>query len=179
MNAQHLSKTDMWGTPSYILDMVREVIGPIDLDPASCPEANKNVQARRFLTENEDGLKDGFWCLYPCKIFLNPPSGKINRVSKVKLFWQKLIDHYSEGLVKEAIFMGFSLEQLAILQDCTMHPFDFSVCIPRHRIKFVNLSDPSHLDCPTHGNFICHICDGSYANLSRFRKVFSKIGVVR
>lgn len=135
------------------------------------------MEATTFFTEQDDALSSVFWCSHPKNIFINPPSGKYKGVSKPKLFWQKLVDHWEEGLVKQAIFLGFSLEQLAILQDCTHSPLYFSFCIPRRRIKFINLIDPQHKDRPTHSNYICYV-DGLVDRRLNFRDCFAPLGEV-
>jgi hypothetical protein len=40
-----------WRTPRKFLDAAREVLGAIDLDPASGPEANETVKAAKFYTK--------------------------------------------------------------------------------------------------------------------------------
>jgi len=67
MNVQHSSKTDRWFTPPYIIEMVKEVLGEIDLDPASEEKANEVVGAREFYTQN---ALNETWVAN--KVFLNP-----------------------------------------------------------------------------------------------------------
>lgn len=40
-----------WFTPPRYIEAVREVLGAIDLDPASSLAANRIVQAKRYFTE--------------------------------------------------------------------------------------------------------------------------------
>ena len=47
-------------------------MGGIDLDPASCAEANKIVQAKQFYSQRDDGLKQPWFG----RIWLNPPYGR-------------------------------------------------------------------------------------------------------
>lgn len=177
-NIQHSSRTDQWATPNYIIEKVICTFQKeIDFDPCSSETANKVVKAKEYLSEADNGLKYGYWFKSPKSVFINPPSGKLNSVGKTKLFWQKLINHQYVGLLEQAIFLGFSVEQLAILQDCTSDPLDFSICIPRKRIKFVNLVDPNHKDRPTHSNFICYI-HGTTDNRLKFRECFTSLGKV-
>jgi hypothetical protein len=179
-NIQLSSRTDQWATPKDIIDRVYCTFGSsIDLDPASSELANAIVGAGRFITEEEDGLESDWIEDEEDKIsvFINPPSGKVNGEGKTKLFWKKLIEHYESGFLEQAIFLGFSVEQLAILQDCSYDPLDFSICIPRKRIKFVNLVSPEHKDRPTHSNFICYI-DGTVDNRQKFKDCFSDLGKV-
>jgi hypothetical protein len=71
-------------TPGTLLEMIRKVLGNIDLDPASCARAQKTVQANRYFTEKEDGLAQA----WAGRVFLNPPyTARI-----VNLWIKKLIE---------------------------------------------------------------------------------------
>lgn len=177
-NIQLSSRTDQWATPSEIIERVICTFDDtIEFDPASCETANLIVQANNYLTEEDDGLSEDLWFHEPSSVFINPPSGKYKGVGKTKLFWQKLIDHWEAGLIKQAMFLGFSVEALAQLQDCSKDPLDFSICIPRKRIKFINLENPEHKDRPTHSNFICYL-QGTVDNRERFAECFTDLGKV-
>jgi len=45
-----------WYTPKQYIEAVREVLGTIDLDPASSAHAQKVVQAGTYYTARDDGL---------------------------------------------------------------------------------------------------------------------------
>ncbi len=60
---------DEWYTPPEIIELVRTVLGEIDLDPASCIEAQRTVMAKRFYTKHNDGLCQKWLG----RVFLNPP----------------------------------------------------------------------------------------------------------
>lgn len=49
----------------------RQAMGGIDLDPASCAEANRGVQATRFFGAKENGLVHDWWG----RVWINPPFG--------------------------------------------------------------------------------------------------------
>ena len=72
MNVMHFSRDDSWRTPIWILDLVREVLGDIDVDPASSFEANENVRATSYLTKEDDGLFTT-WFTEPKTVYVNPP----------------------------------------------------------------------------------------------------------
>jgi len=58
-----------WYTPAQYVELARSVLGEIDLDPASSPEAQKVVRAKKFFDKNIDGLKQN----WDGRVFLNPP----------------------------------------------------------------------------------------------------------
>lgn len=79
-----MTTSDEFYTPPEEVEFVREFLGEIDLDPASCEDANKIVRAKQYYTKADDGLSlpwDG-------KVFCNPP--------------------YSRGLIEEFV-KGFLL----------------------------------------------------------------------
>jgi ParB family chromosome partitioning protein len=166
------SKTDEWYTPSYLIELSREVLGSIDLDPASCEYANQTVKAKRFIDSLEDGLAAD-WSGFPVSVFLNPPSGKSQGKSLMKQFWEKLLKFRESGMLQHAIFIGFSLEQLQVTQNCSQAIGDFPLCIPSKRVKF--LSKEGTFNSPTHGQVITYL-PGITNNTSKFYEVFSPLG---
>lgn len=42
------SEGDQWYTPAPVIALARRILGEIDLDPASCPEAQRVVRAARY-----------------------------------------------------------------------------------------------------------------------------------
>lgn len=115
--ARHTCDSPEWYTPSVFVDAAREVMGGIDLDPASHPEANETIRAVRFFTAEDDGLKQ----VWRGRIFLNPPGGKdANGKSLVPQFWRVLMREACEAAVTgecfQALWIGYSLEQLQTLR---------------------------------------------------------------
>ncbi len=170
MNALHLSKSAEHHTPLDIIESARTVMGGIDLDPASSIEFNERVKATKFYTKDDDGLtKD-----WKGRVFLNPPGDKSGML--VKKFWRKLVRDYEEGRVDEAIWIGFSLEQLTSLQSVdVMHPLRYPTCVPRRRLKYCG-------DSPTHGSYITYLPDvtrNAYGySVDLFMDEFHKYGIV-
>ena len=172
MNIQHSSHSDQWWTPSPIMDLVRSVLNVIELDPASCVEANKFIGAGTFFTEREDGLRQD-WSKYKT-IFLNPPGGKVGNKSQSIMFWEKLISYRQS--FDHAIYIGFSIEQLAVSQGKGFPSLgEFPFCIPRKRIRFICPEETKTQ--PSHANIIVYI-PGRLDHRELFKTTFKSLGLV-
>ncbi len=160
--------------PGYMGIMAREVMGEIDLDPASCLAANALIGARYIYTKEENGL------LLPWvgRVYLNPPGGSLIhqgvKLNSAAFWFATLALRYRLGWVDEAIFMIFNLETLRYAQLYTeKQPLDFTVCIPLDRIDFLKPGEtPGTVEeqgSPGHPNMIVYMGP----NADRFQKVFS------
>lgn len=77
IKTKHLPLVQDSGNQEYytdheIMNMVRDVLGTIDLDPASSEIANRTVNATRIFTKEDDGLS----LPWRGKVWLNHPFGK-------------------------------------------------------------------------------------------------------
>lgn len=201
VNPLHSAQSVEHYTPVDIVDRSRRVLGHpmpdvpghIDLDPASSALANQTVRASRFHDggSHGDGLV-GYWLAYssgglrvPARVFLNPP-GRVDGQSLAPKFWAKLCEEYAAGRVHSAIFIAFSLEQLATIQE----PYALVQCpiaVPRRRIAYDHPAPDGRSvvsgGSPTHGSAIIYLppLDDSEAarGLARFRAQFEPLGQVR
>jgi ParB family chromosome partitioning protein len=169
-----------WYTPAAYVEAARAVMGGIDLDPASHEEANRTVKATRFYSEADDGLSQP----WKGRIFLNPPGGLVPD------FWRALMAAWRDEVVSQAIWIGYSLEQLQTLQGASIFsPLDFPMCVTKRRIAFVENEAkraartakllaagkvPNAKSSPSHGNYITYLGDQP----SKFVQVFSAFGQV-
>lgn len=173
---QHSTKSNEHYTPAHIVGLARSVMGSFDLDPASCPVANETVRASLIFTKENDGLSRIIE--WSGKVFLNPPGGRSTIEIKRRYgtgsfscaWWFALIDAYRNYGVTEFVFIGFTLELLRNAQAIAgaPHPFDFSVCVPRERLRFTGGS-------PTHANIIVY----GGPNKDRFFEEFSSVGICK
>lgn len=174
MNVQHSSRSDTWYTPAYIIALVREVLGPIDLDPASDSRANAVVQASSYLTESDDGLVQPWGS---GSIYLNPPGGKKGNKSLAGLFWARLMEHRHKPDFKHAIFMAFSAEALQNTQGkSTPSIMEFAICVPSKRVRFVYPGVEK--SSPSHSNVVVYV-PGYLDETDRFLSVFKTLGACK
>jgi hypothetical protein len=124
-------------TPKPYLELVRRVLGHIDLDPASAKAAQRNVRATRYFTIVEDGLKQN----WSGRVFLNPPY----HWDLVGPFVDKLVEEYTSGRVKGAILPINTTTDTqyfdAVARTCS------SICFTQGRIQFL-LPNGQQIDAP-------------------------------
>ena len=91
-------------TPDHIISMARRLLDRIALDPASSIEAQKAIDAERFLTPKEDALKPETLWGEPGEglhVWLNPPTGEI-----ASRFASRLIQELKSRAVHRACWLG-------------------------------------------------------------------------
>jgi hypothetical protein len=86
-----------WFTPAAHIERIRAVLGEIDLDPATCEEANETVKATKIYTYENCGLDQPWFG----RVFLNPPYG----MPEVQQFVNKLVEEVESGRTTEAILL--------------------------------------------------------------------------
>lgn len=179
--ARHSCDSPEWYSPTLLVKGAREVMGGIDLDPASHEEANTRLQVPRFYSKEENGL------LLPWfgRVFHNPPGGLVGE------FWKKALKEWERGHFEQMIWIGYSLEQLQTLQQCgaASTPLDFPTCFTSKRIAFVENGakkaeriakllargkKPNPNSSPSHSNYITYFG----RNTMRFVSVFGRFGQV-
>lgn len=149
-----------WWTPSIYIESVRRVLGGIDLDPASCPEANAIVKAAKFYSESDNGLIQP----WHGRVFMNPP------YSANKDFAEKMLDEYTARNVAEAIVL---LGAHAIETKWFASYWDYTLCFTGHRIKFNTPTGPA-VAGNIAGSVFIHLGKDGH----KFAKEFNKHGYV-
>lgn len=151
-----------WHTPPEYIEMAREVLGAIDLDPASTHEAQAVVNAGRYFTSQENGL-DQKW---HGRVWLNPPYAQ----PLIANFVAKLIAENEAERVTAAIMLTHNYTDTAWFQNAAATAR--AICFPRGRIRFV--SPEGELAAPTQGQAFFYFG----ANNAAFARVFSQIGFI-
>lgn len=148
-----------WYTPKLYVEMAREVLGSITLDPASCDAAQERVKAEHYYTKEYSGLEQRWWG----NVWCNPPYGMLQRK-----FVSKAIALYYDGHINQAIFLlnrTGAAWYLKAKENCT------AACEVYRRIAFLNKNgerEPS----PRYYNDFLYLG----RNDRRFKEVFSEIG---
>ena len=161
-----MTNDNEWYTPSCYIEAARVVMGSIDLDPASCEEANRTVKATHYYTKEDNGLiqpwHGNVWC--------NPPYGRSkgggNHLSYQKAFAEKLLREYTKGHITQALLLSLGNPNSLWFQ-----PFyDYPVCHLRGQIHFTRING----EIGKFGFPLAFIYLGPYE--ARFIEVFQQFG---
>jgi Fe-S-cluster formation regulator IscX/YfhJ len=152
---------NVWYTPEIYVNAAREVMGSIDLDPATDEEGNKIIKAKNIITEDDE--PDGLNQDWHGNIWLNPPYGKGSG-----LFTSKLIREYDKRVTQAVLLLnayGFDSLWFQPL-------WQFPICFTDHRIKFTNPNRDS--GGPANANIFIYLGD----KREKFKDIFSEFGHV-
>ena len=149
-----------WFTPAEWVDLVREVLGSIDLDPASCAEAQEIVGADTYYSP-ENG-EDGIELPWTGNVFVNPPY----RVDPCRGFVDRFLTHDGAGIMLTANATDADWGQ------ALLHGSD-AICFPEGRIKFVRPGG-NNAGSAKFGQLFSY----RGPDVARFEEVFSRRGKV-
>lgn len=144
-----------WYTPPEILAAARDLLGAIDLDPASSPAANQLVRAARIFTIADNGLSRP----WRGRVWLNHPYGRAVNAAWV----DKLIGEYERGQVIEALCITFASTGTEWFRPL----LDYPQCYLFKRVRFIQPNGCPG-DSPTKSSVITYLGNRPDA----FRAVF-------
>jgi len=151
-----------WFTPALYIEKARCVLGTIELDPASCVEAQDTVKAAKFYSFADDGLGQS----WTGTVWLNPPyAGGL-----VAAFAEKMVVSWASGTVGAAIMLTNAYTETswfhALANACD------AVCFTRGRIKF---ESPHGEKCaPTNGQSFFYFGE----SVDDFQRHFADVGLI-
>jgi phage N-6-adenine-methyltransferase len=154
-----------WYTPAEYIEAVRNTLGSIDLDPASCQLANKSVKAKKYYTEKRSGLNKP----WNGNVFLNPPYAR----GIITEFADKFISELDAGNISTGIVLVNANTDCKwwhhLARHCSL------ICFTQGRIKF---DCPESYKGPSGGNVTgqSFLYYGHKKEL--FRKNFEQFGLV-
>lgn len=147
-----------WYTPDEFLVAARDVLGKIDIDPASSEAAQAKVRASRYFTAADDGLTQE----WHGRVWLNPPYAQ----PFIAQFVGKLIEEIGAGRTTAAIMLTHNYTDTDWFQRAA-HGAD-AICFTRGRVKFYN---ETAVAAPTQGQAFFYFGDDVAAFAKRFRSV--------
>lgn len=161
-HVSHNSGENEWYTPAEYVNAARELLGEIDLDPASSGAANKVVGATKYYSVEDDGLKHE----WTGRVWLNPPyaSHLIGR------FTSKLTQHYLRDDIREALVLVNNATETSWFQDMAIHAV--SICFLRSRVRFWGPN--GQVGAPLQGQSVLYFGE----NRKAFESKFESFGLV-
>lgn len=149
-----------WFTPAPLIEAARAVLGAIDLDPASCEDANRVVGAARYFTEEENGLSR----TWTGRVFMNPPYAQPH----IAEFVSKLVVSFEAGTVEAAITLTNNCTEAKWIRP--LFRAASAICFPEGRVKFWHPNKDAN--APQQGQVLCYLGP----NPLRFEEAFEPFG---
>lgn len=151
-----------WYTPAEYVEAARDVLGQIDLDPASSEVAQQTINAAEYCTMQNSGLDRG----WHGRVWLNPPYAQ----PAIGHFADKMIAEVGCGNVTRAIMLTHNYTDTGWFQG--LAAVAQAICFTRGRIKFI--SSDGEVAAPTQGQAFFYFGE----DVDSFCERFGKMGFV-
>ena len=155
-----------WWTPRPVIEAARYALGSIDLDVASCREADEVVRAARFFDREIDALSQE----WGGRVWMNPP------------FTDGVVDKFVRKLVSEPNVSAWCALMNNTTETVAGQLFLSSahvVCFPASRMRFHGPDAAGKEGAPIMGQMIgAHFRVAPAEGIARFAEAFEPIGVV-
>ena len=157
----HNSGDNEWYTPVKYIEAAREVMETIDVDPASSAQANEVIRAKKFYTEQTNGLTKS----WKGNVWMNPPYAQ----GLIDKFTGTLVEKIKDGEVEQAIVLVNNATETKWFQE--MAKICTAICLHKGRIKFID-PEGGATGAPLQGQIILYFGE----NTVEFIKLFSQFG---
>ena len=152
-----------WYTPPVYIEAARQVMGGIDIDPASSHKANEAVKAPKYYTVEDDGRRQPWLG----NVWMNPPYAQ----PLISDFCDLLVKKYKDGEVQQAcVLVNNATETLFyqnMLKECA------GVCFIKGRVKFVD-EQGKESGAPLQGQTVLYFGNQHH----QFAEMFQAFGVI-
>lgn len=154
-----------WYTPAEYVQAARDVMGGIDLDPASTAVANEVIGAMAYYGPDRDDERERDGLSQPWRgcVWMNPPYAQ-------PLFWrfcEKLSEEVAQGNVEQACALVNNVTETVAFQ--RMAEVAGAICFPSGRVRFWH---PVRESAPLQGQAVVYFGD----QVEAFRAAFVQFG---
>jgi len=156
------SGDEEWYTPPVYIEAARNVLGVIDLDPASSEQAQAKVKAGTYFTKADDGLLQ----VWKGRAWMNPPY----KSSLIRPFIDKLCEHVAREDVPEAVVLVNNATDTGWFQKIA--GVARAICFPCGRVRF--LRPEGVVGAPLQGQAVVYIGN----DVDAFAREFTRFGVI-
>jgi ParB family chromosome partitioning protein len=158
-----------WYTPTPILEAAYEVMGGIDLDPASsdAQQTQTTVKASQYFTIVDNGLERP----WRGRVWLNPPYAR----GWIDVFVAKMVASYRSGEMQTGIMLTNSATETNWWQTAA-NACD-AMCFHKGRVRFFKVMEnklTTGASAPSHPHTLFYFGP----DIARFVQVFGRLGLV-
>lgn len=171
---EYLTGKHNWYTPPEYIDAAREVMGGIDLDPASDANANIIVEAKEFYSLVDRG-EDGIALPWHGRIFCNPPYGRRfgeKGPYNLPLWIGKALKEFRANRMDQGILLTNASPGASWFRPLWAWP----ICFVDHRIAFIDGDTGKAQKDPRHYNAFTYI--GPRDRWTKYARIFGQFGPV-
>ena len=158
--------SDNYYTPAKLIELERQVMGLIDLDPCSSQLANQTVKAKRIYTLENSMFRNPLNC---DSMHFNPP------YSDPAPFVDRVVYEYEQGNIKQ--ICGILNVDCSTRWFAEIKKIATAYCFLSERVQFDKANNSQTAIVETSGNSRCQFYFYAGHNANAFMTVFSGVGL--
>lgn len=164
-HVKHNSGNNEWYTPASIIELARNTMGSIDVDPSSCDVAQQTVKAATYWTKETNGLDKSWYG----NVWMNPPYS----AALIKQFCTKLNQECSNGNVKSFINLTNNATETQWFKQ--LYEVSSVFCFLTKRVKFLD-QELKPIGAPLQVQVLCF--QGNSEQASKFVECYGELGII-